>query len=1297
MKPTFHVIIHACSLLAGISAMGDTIAHWRFEGDGVTTPTPGTQIEDSNSRTTITTGVGIRAVDSSGNGNTIWTWDHAWAGHTYDSGVPWSVVPQSGAPNSFFAKNSGDYPALFTWSNKSVPGGTNIDTWTSLTWTIEASCYTSILGGFRTVVGREGNGVETANASAAPLYFQKQSNDRFRIAYVDASGVMRVVEDPSAMVANQWYHYAATCDGITLKLLKKTTGDPAYAVVGSLSVSASTNAALINPGNDITGQPWGWTIGRGRYGTNDDPGQNHGDRWWGGIDEVRISNVALDPSLLLASPNASDGDNDGLPNAWETAYGLNPNSSTGNDGASGDPDGDLSSNMDEYLAGSLPNSNSSIPGDVDGDSLADAWENSNFNSLQQTGSGDPDGDLATNNEEESSLSNPLDPLQWPDSDFDNMNDAWETTFFGTGNLAKDGTADSDGDSYTDLEEHDAHTNPTATTGSRVSPVWSSLKNRWSFNGNLSDSVGGSDATIVEVGANDVFQSPTAVLMTGGTKATSDYVRLGSNLLPDSTTPVTIELWTKQNTIRNWSRVFDFHADTTEELFMSWSTALNDASERVEWRDNGVVAGVWDSNQPFGTLNEQHIVMTIEPLAGAGGTTRVTWYSAPSGQATLGAAQGTFDTAITLVNFNDAVNTLGLSPWPDDTASATYNEVRIWNGPLNSWTREKLHVQGPDNATITDADVDFMPDDWETAYFTNTTSASSALADSDNDTTSNRDEFIAGSNPNNSLSTPFDLDGDGLDDYWEIQYFNNITAQNGEGDPDSDNFTNEQEETNNTNPTTNDNDFDGLNDIWETTWFTNWPTAAQADPLRYLGYDDPDSDNYDNEAEETAGTNPTSAVFTPVDTDGDGLLDAWEITHFTSITAQDNSGNPDGDAFNNEQEETGKSNPNEILSIPGDINGDGIADGRVLLVGDVIGSTSFNSNLNWDDANAPVAGTNYLVAVNGLRTPIDAAAYTFAGDKLVIATGGQLIVKGDGVITIPYLGMDGGSVANALNSNLTLTLEGAVHVSRASTLACNNNNIIVNATIAGTKNLTITGIAARVVTFNAANTWTGSLNLTTAGMALGSAGSMTFKPAATGVNNTISGSGAATLNGAFNIDLSAAGSTAGDNWDLITTTGALTYGSTFTVNGFTSDGAAAGARKWTSGAYQFDETSGMLSVAAVGNDSDSDGMDDTWENTYFGGSSQSATGDFDGDGTDNLTEYRLGLIPNSGSSVFSVTRGAAGLLTWPSATGLTFTVQRSANLGSWTSIASVPGTAGTATFTDPAAPANQAFYRIVLEP
>ncbi|MCA9248734.1 MAG: PEP-CTERM sorting domain-containing protein, partial [Planctomycetales bacterium] len=44
---------------------------------------------------------------------------------------------------------------------------------------------------------------------------------------------------------------------------------------------------------DINGDTWGWTLGRGRYGTSDDPTQNHTDRWEGYIDEVRISNVAL--------------------------------------------------------------------------------------------------------------------------------------------------------------------------------------------------------------------------------------------------------------------------------------------------------------------------------------------------------------------------------------------------------------------------------------------------------------------------------------------------------------------------------------------------------------------------------------------------------------------------------------------------------------------------------------------------------------------------------------------------------------------------------------------------------------------------------------------------------------------------------------------------------------------------------------------------------------------------------------------------------------------------------------------
>jgi len=124
---------------------------------------------------------------------------------------------------------------------------------------------------------------------------------------------------------------------------------------------------------------------------------------------------------------------------------------------------------------------------------------------------------------------------------------------------------------------------------------------------------------------------------------------------------------------------------------------------------------------------------------------------------------------------------------------------------------------------------------------------------------------------------------------------------------------------------------------------------------------------------------------------------------------------------------------------------------------------------------------------------------------------------------------------------------------------------------------------------------------------------------------------------------------------------------------------------------------VLRTVPAGNDSDTDGMDDTWETTYFGNLSQGAAGDYDGDGTSNLTEYRLGLIPNNGSSVFAVSMPVTGQLQWPSAMGATFTVQRSTTLGSWTNIATVPGTAGTASYTDPAPPSGKAFYRILLEP
>lgn len=49
-----------------------------------------------------------------------------------------------------------------------------------------------------------------------------------------------------------------------------------------------------------------------------------------------------------------DGDNDTLPDAWESRYGLSPAAAAGPDGPNGDPDGDGVTNLDEFVRSSHP-------------------------------------------------------------------------------------------------------------------------------------------------------------------------------------------------------------------------------------------------------------------------------------------------------------------------------------------------------------------------------------------------------------------------------------------------------------------------------------------------------------------------------------------------------------------------------------------------------------------------------------------------------------------------------------------------------------------------------------------------------------------------------------------------------------------------------------------------------------------------------------------------------------------------------------------------------------------------------
>lgn len=216
------------------------------------------------------------------------------------------------------------------------------------------------------------------------------------------------------------------------------------------------------------------------------------------------------------------------------------------------------------------------------------------------------------------------------------------------------------------------------------------------------------------------------------------------------------------------------------------------------------------------------------------------------------------------------------------------EFRLGTNPHQNDTdmdgKDDRHDFNPLVAHMMDEDMDFdgIPAWWEQAFYVNDWNASDAFDDGDNDQIRNWQEYRNGTYPD--IAQDQDSDHDGMPNGWEMAHGINPYANNSNQDYDADGLTNLQEYLAGTGPYSMDTDNDGTNDNMD-----KWPTnAAYSLDTDDDGLPDPwetryglcascpgdasaqwfgDTDQLTPLQEFALGTNPTSN-----NTDGDNLPD-----------------------------------------------------------------------------------------------------------------------------------------------------------------------------------------------------------------------------------------------------------------------------------------------------------------------------------------------------------------------------------------------------------------------------------------
>jgi Concanavalin A-like lectin/glucanases superfamily len=249
----------------------ETVAHWRFDGDGFPAGTSAPPNADSYK-------------DSSGKGNTMRRADGP-NPNEYSSDVPSPLVPSLGKTNELSLR----FPVKGEWRDIFTTPVCEINTTDFKEMTLEGAFKCESAGTFGGILTKDGQPNPASPYPPLQIAFAREDADpknlgeHLLVQWTDGANKDRMLRSIGPLAKNRWYAFAVVMTKDNASLFLQSEKDKPYTLEQSVPLEGGAMAQCMGT----------WVIGRGFWaGKLDNP-------FCGWIDEVRISNEALPKEKFL--------------------------------------------------------------------------------------------------------------------------------------------------------------------------------------------------------------------------------------------------------------------------------------------------------------------------------------------------------------------------------------------------------------------------------------------------------------------------------------------------------------------------------------------------------------------------------------------------------------------------------------------------------------------------------------------------------------------------------------------------------------------------------------------------------------------------------------------------------------------------------------------------------------------------------------------------------------------------------------------------------------------------------------